>query len=227
MRFNLFKPKNGNKIKITAINLKYNGEIHSVEGIEASGKIFTVTVPFTNRPYSNYLTQAEIVKASDFEPVSLKSISAGEPFKVVAVEPQLPREIGPEERVEFKISIAAPDYAYSGPMTLEFVEENRELVHLEITSIVVNAMGRSATAESTINMFNVPKNHIFQQNLQLLKVLDYGMKVESIAIDKPFEFEGSMPKLPFIVNDASSFVVAVYVKAPDINYAGPMTINIK
>ncbi|MEM3227787.1 MAG: hypothetical protein QXR58_01955 [Candidatus Micrarchaeaceae archaeon] len=226
MRLNLFRKKEKTN-RITAINLKFNGEIHSVEGMEAKGRIFTVTIPFTNRPYSNYLTEAEVVRASDFDPISLKSITAVEPFRVLAVEPALPRKVGPEERVEFKISVEAPDYAYSGPLTLEFVEENKEIIHIELSKVVVNAFGKSIEADSEINMMNLPKNHIFQQNLQLLKILDYGTKVESIAVDKPFEFEGSLPKLPFIVNDASSFVAAIYIKAPDTNYAGPLVLNIK
>ncbi len=225
MKLNFFGKKKW--AMITQINLKYNGEIHSVEGMEAGSKIFTVTVPFTNRRYSNALVDAGIIKASDFEPISLKDIVATQPFKILSVEPKLPRKVGTEERVEFKISVEAPDYAYSGPMTLEFLEENKEIVHVELTNVIVSAMSKEIVAESNMNMFNVPKNHIFQQNLQLLKILDYGAKVESITVDKPFEFEGSSPKLPFVINDASSFIVSIYVKAPDSNYAGPLAIRIR
>ncbi|MGC8478723.1 MAG: hypothetical protein ACP5NE_02235 [Candidatus Micrarchaeia archaeon] len=224
MKLNVFGRKKW--ASITQINLKYNGEIHSTEGVEAKGRVFTVTVPFTNRRYSNALVDAGIIKAGDFEPVKIKSINALPPFKVISIEPQLPREIGLEERVEFKISIEAPDYSYSGPMTLEFVEQSKELVHLELTSVIVKAIGKEIVAESSMNMFNIPKNQIFQQNIQFLKILDYGTKVESITVDKPFEFEGSEPKLPFLINDASSFVVSLYIKAPDSNYAGPLTLHI-
>lgn len=224
MKFGLFRKKN--KINVPAINLKFRGELHSVGGVSAESRIFSVTVPFTNRPYANSLTEAEIIKPSDFEPISLKGIQASQPFKVLAVEPALPRKITSEERAEFKISIEGPDYNYSGPLTLEFLEENREFVHLEISKVLLNGYGKSVEAESTLNMLNVPKNHIFQQNLQLMKLLSYGLKVERISVDKPFEFEGSLPKLPFVINDAGSFVLSIYIKAPEENYAGPLVVTL-
>ncbi len=224
MKINFFKKES--KISIPSLNLKFRGEVHAVEGVNAKEKVFSVTVPFTNRPYANSLTEAEIIKPSDFEPISIKEIKASQPFKVLSVEPALPRKITSEERVEFKISLEGPDFNYSGPLTLEFLEENREFVHLEITKVVVNSYGRSVEAESTLNMLNVPKNHIFQQNLQLLKILNYGSKVEKITVDEPFEFEGSNPKLPFVINDAGSFVLSIYIKAPESNFAGPLVVNL-
>ncbi len=224
MKLGLFKKKK--MISIPAVNLKFRGEIHTVEGVSAEGKIFSMVVPFTNRPYANSLTEAEIIKPSDFEPIVINGIQASQPFRVLAIEPSIPRRITSEERVEFKISVEGPDYNYSGPLTLEFQEENREFVHVEITKVIVNSYGRSVEAESALNMLNVPKNHIFQQNLQLMKILNYGSKVVKINVDQPFEFEGSNPKLPFVINDAGSFVLSIYIKAPESNFSGPLVVSL-
>ncbi len=154
-------------------------------------------MPFTNRPYSNYLTdyltEAHLIKASDFEPISIKAIEATAPFKVLSVEPPVPRKVGPEERVEFKIKIQGPDISYSGPMTLNFVEDNEDIIHLELTKVVLDYLDKKVEAENGLVMLNMPKNHIFQQDIQLLRILDYGVRIEKVSIDKSVLF--SMAKL--------------------------------
>jgi len=221
--------KKAPKISITAINLKYRGQMHSIGGLDSAESLFSVTIPFTNRPYSNYLTdylsEENVIKAGDFDPINLKSIDAMPPFKVVSIEPKLPAKIGPEERVEFKIGIQGPEINYMGPMTLEFIEENREFVHLEITNTTLNFKGKEAIVDSELNILNLPKNSIFGEGIQLLRALDYGMKIESISVGEPFKFEGSFPKPPFTINDKGSFIVTIYVKAPASNYSGPLVVS--
>jgi len=108
----------------------------------------------------------------------MKSIEAVQPFKVISVEPALPRKIGPEESVEFKIKVQGPDINYMGPMTLEFTEENREFVHLEITNTAINFKGKEVIVDDSLNIMNLPKNGIFGEGIQLLRALDYGTKIE-------------------------------------------------
>ena len=217
------------KISITNINLKYRGQIHSIEGLDSTESVFSVTIPFTNRPYSNYLTdylsEEHVIKASEFDPINLKSIEAAPPFKIISIEPKLPTKIGPEERVEFKINIQGPEINYMGPMTLEFTEENKEFIHIEITNTTLNFKGKEAVVDSSLNMLNLPKNSIFGEGIQLLRALDYGTKVESISVNDPFKFEGAFPKPPFTINDKSSFILTIYLKAPESNYSGPLVVN--
>ncbi len=128
--------------------------------------------------------------------------------------------------MEFKINIQGPEISYTGPMTLEFAEENKDFVHIEITNTVLRFKDREAIVDSSLNMMNLPKNAIFGEGIQLLRALEYGTKIESISVNKPFEFEGSFPKLPFDINDEGSFIVTIYVKAPAANYAGPLIVSL-
>jgi hypothetical protein len=222
--------KRAPKITITTINLKYRGQIYQMDGLKSEDSIFSVTIPFTNRQYSNYLTDylsaEHIIKSGDFDPVIMKSIEATQPFKVISVEPTLPTKIAPEERVEFKIKIQGPDINYIGPMTLEFIEENREFVHLEITNTSINFRGKEVIVDNSLNIMNLLKNGIFEEGIQLLRVLDYGTKIEAIDVAEPFKFEGSFPKPPFIINDRSSFILTIYIKAPPYNYSGPLIVKL-
>ena len=222
--------KKAPKITITTINLKYRGQIHQMEGVKSEESIFNVIIPFTNRPYSNYLTDylsaEHMIKSSDFDPITMKSIEAVQPFKVISVEPALPRKIGPEERVEFKIKIQGPEVSYMGPMTLEFVEENREFVHLEITHTSINFRGKEVIVDDSLNIMNLPKNGIFGEGIQLLRALDYGTKIEAIDVAEPFKFEGAFPKPPFVINDRGSFILTIYIKAPPYNYSGPLIVKL-
>jgi len=222
--------KKAPKITITNINLKYRGQIHQMDGLKSEESTFSVTIPFTNRPYSNYLTDylsaEHMIKSSDFDPVIMKSIEAAQPFKVISVEPALPTKIAPEERVEFKIKIQGPDINYMGPMTLEFIEENREFVHLEITSTSINFKGKEVIVDDSLNIMNLLKNGIFEEGIQLLRALDYGTKIEAIDVAEPFKFEGAFPKPPFIINNRGSFILSVYIKAPPYNYSGPLIVKL-
>ncbi|MFP3215208.1 MAG: hypothetical protein RXR32_01505, partial [Candidatus Micrarchaeota archaeon] len=102
----------------------------------------------------------------------------------------------------------------------------KEFVHLEITNTSINFKGKEVIVDDSLNIMNLLKNGIFEEGIQLLRALDYGTKIESVDVAEPFKFEGSFPKPPFVINDRSSFILSIYIKAPPYNYSGPLIVKL-
>jgi hypothetical protein len=56
--------------------------------------------------------------------------------------------------------------------------------------------------------------------------MSYGDTAKRIEVAPPFRFVSSDPKLPLRVDDTNSYIVELYIQAPEAPYAGPLEITI-
>jgi hypothetical protein len=221
-----FLKKNKNTVKITNINIKLHGYMHSISGLEIKEKTFTLDIPFKNKVHKDMLTEAASFKAQKAEPLKIKSIEISEPFKLLSIEPKLPIEVKSDEQVTFKLSIEVPEHNYSGPMTIVFGSDGVEMVHIEITKSVLEAKGIKTEIETSSRILNLPKGQIFSEKIQLYKALSYGETVSKVEIAAPFAFVSSEPKLPLKIDDPNTCILNLYIQGPTSSYAGILEIKI-
>jgi len=210
---------------ITGINVKLHGFMHSLNGMEVKEKTFTFELPFKNKTHEDMLTEATEFKAQKAEPISIKSVQVADPFKLISVDPKPPITIDSDQSIRFKFTIEAPEHGYTGPMNITLGSDSAELVHIEISKTVIEAKGRKIPIETSSRIINIPKGQIFTEKLQLYKGFSYGDTISSMEIYAPFKFVGSDPKLPIKIDDPNSYIVNIYIQAPDSPYAGIMEIK--
>lgn len=217
--------KNETKGKITSIKLYWRDTSHSMDGMDISGKVFTVTVPFTNHSDTSELSFLKTTEKRE----TVTDISTSDPFSIDSIDPKPPVEIKPGEHIDFKISLKAPDYNYNGPLTLRFsAPKNKDdLIDLNINKIVLKSGDKEVNLDDTRYFTNFAKNQIFDISVQMYRILEYKGKVESIELNEPFKLVKLDTELPFTINDPSSFVVNLSIKGPDFNYSGPLEITFK
>lgn len=214
------------KITVTGINLKLHGRMHTLDGIEVKERQFTIDIPFKNKTHSDMLTDAALLKVEKAKILGIKAIEVADPFKLVSVNPRPPIELKADEQVDFRIVLEAPDVSYTGPITISFVSDNVETIHVEITKSVLVAKGSKIPIETSSRILNIQKGSIFSEKVQLYKALSYGDTIKNISIAKPFRFVSSEPKLPLKVSDPNSYIVNLYIQAPDISYSGELEIEL-
>jgi hypothetical protein len=225
MKFNLgFMNKKSFNTVITDMKLKWKGETHKAPGLQTNNKIFDVEIPFHNRSDETDMLR-HILKSSVIESIEIKTIKVAPPFKLVNVDPILPCTIKYGDKVDFKLSIEAPAYSYSGPLEIEFIENEPEKVRVEINKIVLISREKHVAIPHSEMAMSLRKSQIFKVNIQLYKILSYGDKVSSISAGVPFEFVSSLPGVPFSIDNKNSYVVTVFVKAPEVNYGGPLELT--
>lgn len=218
--------KNRQKVTITTINLKLHNYVHSMGGLVVKDKRFSIDIPFTNKSHSDMLIEAASFKAEEAKPIRINSIEVAEPFKLLSVTPAAPVEIKADEKVNFKLEIEAPAYNYTGPMGVSFVSDATPTIHVEISKTILVRNGRRTEIETSSRILNVAKGQIFGEKVQLYKAMSYGDSAKSIEIAPPFRFVSSDPKLPLKIDDTNSYIVELYIQAPDTPYAGPLEITI-
>ncbi|MGC8687597.1 MAG: hypothetical protein ACP5RM_02760 [Candidatus Micrarchaeia archaeon] len=227
MKLNIgFVKKKSFNTNITALKLKWKGETHEAPGLKTNNRIFDVTIPFHNRRDETDMLKS-ILKSSVIESITVKKIEVAQPFKLVNVEPIVPHTIKYGDKVDFKLSIEAPAYSYSGPLEIEFVEDEPERVRIEINKIVLISGNKRVSIPNSEMAMSLRKSQIFKINVQLYKILSYGDNVSSIEAGVPFEFVSSIPGVPFKIDNKNSYVVTIFVKAPQMNYGGPLEILFK
>ncbi len=234
MKFNIgsiFNRKgSAQKINITSINIKWRGSSHAMQGMEVKEKRFTITVPFQNKTQQDALpfeALKERLKAQQAPPITISKIDVSDPFKLVSVEPNLPKSVQSGERAEFKIAIEAPDYTYAGPLTLSISADEVSMIKVQINKVILKTSTKSAEIENSGVILNMPRGNIFKNSVQMYKALTYGNTVRKVTISKPFEFVSCDPNIPFTIDDRNSYLVTFYIKGPDIDYAGPMEITVE
>lgn len=213
-------------VTITTINIKLHGFMHSIAGMEVKERNFTLDVPFRNKTHTDMLTEATSFKAEKAEPIRIKGLEVAEPFRLVSVEPNLPLEVKADEKVTFKLTIEAPSHNYTGPMSLNFLSDSKEMVHIEITKTVLEAKGSKIAIETSSRILNLPKGQIFTEKIQLYKAFSYGDSVSAIELGFPFKFVSSEPKLPLKIDDTNTYILNLYIQAPSTSYAGVLDIKI-
>ena len=217
----LLGKKNG--VKATAVNIKLHGKIHTLPGMESKSGFIDLEIPFANKPNQNVL----MFQAQKRKPERITAIEVAQPFTLVSIEPKAPIEIEEERKVVFKLRIGVPSYGYSGPMNIEMKTDEPEMVHIELSKTVLVRGERKVEVENSNAIIMVQKNGIFQQNIQMYKVLSYKDKVSKVVLPEPFKLVSTDPKLPFTISDENSYIVAFYIQAPDHGYAGPLTIGLE
>lgn len=230
MNFNIFKEKGKGQLSITSLNLRWHGQMHAMEGLVPKERRFTVTIPFQNKTAQDKLPFEALkqrFKAEEQPPIVISGIQLSDPFKLVSVEPKLPRSVASGERVEFVVTVDGPDYGYNGPLTVMLNSEEASMIKVQINKVMLRTASKSVEIENSGVILNMPKGGIFKNSVQLYKALSYGDVVTRVTIGKPFDFVESEPHLPFTVNDPSSYLVTFYVRAPDLDYAGPMEIKLE
>lgn len=218
----------GNKstVTITTINIKLHGFMHSINGIVVKEKTFPLEIPFRNKTHTDMLTEATSFKAEKAEPIKVKGLDVADPFKLVSIEPALPLDIKADEKVVFKLVIAAPEHNYTGPMNIVFNSDTKEMVHIEITKSILEAKGQKIPIDTSSRILNLPKGQIFTEKIQLYKGFSYGDTVSRIEIETPFTFVSSDPKLPLKIDDTNTYILNLYIQAPATSYAGALQIKI-
>jgi hypothetical protein len=232
MDFRIRNPfrKKERKVTISAVNIRWRGSMHAIEGFEVKENPFVITIPFQNKTSQDAI-QFEALrqkfKAQEQPPVVITGIQVSDPFKLLSIEPQLPLSIGSGQRITFNITAQAPDYTYTGPITVTLTSEEGGFIKVQINKVIVNTPMKSVEIDNSGVILNMPKGGIFKNAIQMYKAMSYGERVDKATIQKPFEFVSCDPKLPFTINEPSSYLVTFYVKAPDVDYAGPMEIMVE
>ena len=149
-----------------------------------------------------------------------------EPFKLVSTTPAVPVEIQADQVVNFRFEIDAPAHSYAGPMSISFVSDSTPTIHIEISKTILARNGVRTTIGTSSRMLNLARGQIFGEKVQLYKAMSFGDTVDKIEIAPPFRFVSSDPKLPLKINDMNSYIVELYIQAPDASYAGPLEITL-
>ncbi len=210
------------KCTITSINLKYMGEMHAIDGISTNENIFKVSIPFSNRPSSDFISEQFVGQS-----MKIDAINVSAPFALVASEPKVPISIPYNVSAKFELSIKAPDMAYAGPMNIEIVRGTDEFVHISIPKITLLSNGRHTEIEESEIIANMQKNQIFKISVQLYRIMKYGEKISSIEANKPFEVVSSDPKVPISLDRKDSYILEMYIKAPAFGYSGALEISFR
>lgn len=198
------------------------GETHSIGGREVKEKIFTIDIPFRNK------------LGNDLLPDNLKGpalivdkVSVADPFKLLDITPKPPQEVGYMSSAVFKLKIKAPEVNYEGPMVVTFGSGATDSVNLNIQKTTLTYMDQKTELENSGMIINMQKGQIFKRSVQLYKILSYGSKLESISVNAPFEIVSTDPKLPVQIDKKDSYILGIYIKAPEYNYAGSIDLAFK
>ncbi len=218
--FSIFKKK-GNKhtLRITNLNIKMGGETHGIKGSEFDTSTFKLSVPFQNKVGSGLLPDG--VRGQD---IRITSIVAEQPFQVIDVKPKLPVSVAYLSKMVFDITAKGPEGNYEGPMYLKF-DTDEEGVVVNVEKITLKNGSKSYELENSTESMKVRKGQILRRDLQAYKILSYGSEVKSVEISTPFSIYEVQPKLPFRVDVKDSYMIRLYIKAPEFSYSGPIEIS--
>lgn len=195
------------------------GDKHGLDGMEVSDSVFELSIPFQNKTGSDLL--ADNLKRPELK---VENITVSAPFELVDVNPKLPVSVKYREGVVIKIRIRAPKLPYTGPMSVS-LGEKENVVRVQIEKMFAVSGGRKIILEEAPSVLSVQKGQVLKRDVQLYKVLKYGDTVNRIEVNGPFVYSGSEPKTPFKIDKESSYIISVYVLAPDYSYAGPLEIS--
>ncbi|MCL4404761.1 MAG: hypothetical protein M1544_03825 [Candidatus Marsarchaeota archaeon] len=212
------KPKYSGEI--TGISLYWKNSMHGLPGRKLDSQEFELKIPFSNK---NYEELSFLKKQDNTETIT--NIEVREPFKLISVNPNPPVSVKSGESMEFILRIKAPDYNYSGPMVVKFVQKPAEMVHIELPEIIAVNGAKRVKVNEHGEVKSLEKGSNFEVSMQMYRVFTYNDTVKSVRVNKPFEFFGSDPKLPFTIDDKSSYVASFYIKAPDFDYAGNLELT--
>ena len=226
--FSIFTKKQGKKIavRISNINIRWAGAVHTLPGLESTSREFEVNIPFHNHNESAEKITDALKSSIVDNKVLIKGISVDPPFMLLEVDPLPPKELANGESVNFRLKVEAPEQSYSGPMQVRFTDAPKEKVKVEINKVTLLYGTRKVNIENSELIMELGKNQIFKNSIQLYKILSLGNSIDRVEVNRPFEFVSSEPKLPFKVDNENSYIVIFYIKAPETNYAGPLELTL-
>ena len=231
MKLDILNFNKKKRVTITKINIMWKGAVHSMEGMGIKNDSFEIEIPFHNKRPENMLTKMShgesILKTQQIELAVITKIEASAPFKLLSLDPPAPVEVKPDQKVVLKLKLSVPDHSYNGPVNIIMSSDSKELTHIEITKIVLKRGSKSVEIENSAKIIDVPKGQIFTQSVQLYKIINYRDKVNDIEVNAPFELVSQDPNPPFEIDNANSYIEALYILAPEFGYAGPLEITLK
>lgn len=208
------------KVSITSVNLKFMGNSHALNGLEVPSRVFEYTIPFQNRMGSDLLP--ENLKGPK---VTISNITVSDPFKLIEINPKLPVDIQYQSKVSFVLKIEAPDLSYDGPIAINFGNESADNIAININKMILTRNGQSVELENSEMMATMQKHQLFKKEIQIYKIMSLNEKLSKIEVSKPFELVSVQPALPIIADKKDSYIISIFLKAPDSSYAGSVEIK--
>ncbi len=203
---------------ITSINIRLGGDVHSLPGKDVSG-IFDINIPFKNRLGNGLLP--DNLKGPD---ITVSTISIEKPFELISIKPALPINVQYMSEENFALRIKPPDGSYNGPLFVKFGTGSSDNIDINVAKIVlVNGEKRADLESSAFNM-NIKKGQVFRRDIQLYKILSFQQKISSVEASAPFSIVSTQPSVPLSVDVKDSYIVTLFIKCPEFNYAGDMEI---
>ena len=207
---------------LTSINLKFGADVHALGGRELNEQVFDLDIPFKNTIGSGLLP--DNLKGPS---VTINGITVEKPFELLSISPKPPISVGYLSSTLFKMKLRAPMLNYTGPLSITFVTDGSDNVNIDVKKITLVDGGRRADIEDTTANMILKKSQIVRRDIQAYKILKYGRTVSGISINKPFEVVSTEPAVPFAVDRNDSYIIKIFIKCPEFNYAGPMEISFK
>jgi len=208
-------------ITLTSINLKFGADVHAIAGREIKEQVFRLEIPFQNKIGSGLLP--DNLKGPE---ITINDVLIERPFELVDASPKTPLNVAYMSRTVFKLQIKGPP-SYTGPLSITFSTDSKDNVNIDVEKVTLIDGDRRADVEDTAVNMILKKSQIVRRDVQVYKILKYGRTVEKVGINKPFEIVSSDPPFPFTVDRKDSYIIKLYIKCPDFNYAGPMEISFK
>lgn len=216
------RPSRSGSISLTSINLKFGADVHAIAGREVKEQVFRLEIPFQNKMGSGLLPSH--LKGPG---ITINDVLVERPFELVEASPKTPLSIPYLESTTFKLRIKAPAQNYSGPLSITFGTDSKDNVNIDVKKMTLVDGERKADVEETASNMILKRSQIIRRDVQAYKILKHGRRVEEVGINKPFEVVSTDPAVPFTIDRKDSYVIKVYIKCPDFNYAGPMEISFK
>lgn len=220
--FSRLSGRSNYKVSITAINLKFGGSVHGIDGMTVTTKSFDLPIPFKNKMGSDHIP--DTIKGPK---IKISKISVSDPFKLISVSPELPAEVDFMASKSFVLKLEAPSMNYSGPLTVSFEKDQGESINLSVPKTVLIYGEKRVELEESSILGTVQKSQVFRRSIQLYQVIDYMDRINSLEVSKPFELVDTDPKLPLTADKKDSYRINLYIKSPSFNYAGNLEITLK
>ncbi|MCL4365289.1 MAG: hypothetical protein M1569_02625 [Candidatus Marsarchaeota archaeon] len=207
------------RINVTVVNLKFMGNTHGLGGIKSDKPIFELDIPFQNKMGSELLPNN--IKGPK---IRIDKISVAGPFALLDISPKLPVDVEFMSRAVFRLRIKGPDVRYEGPLSVNFGNDPAGTVNIGIGRIILHHNGKDIELENSQIISNMQRSQVFRQGIQLYRIMSLGDTLNNIAINRPFEVIDTEPKLPVNLNKKDSYIINIFIKAPDVSYSGNLDI---
>ncbi len=209
------------KISVTSVNLKFMGNSHSLSGMQVGSEIFDYVIPFQNK-MGNSLLPDNLKGPS----MRLSSIVVSPPFKLLEVTPKLPVDVPYMSKISFTLRIQAPKVTYDGPISINFGNESTDNIALNVQKVVLLRNGKTVDLENSEMVATMQKSQLFKKEIQLYKIISFKDTVNAIEVSKPFELVSVSPKLPITADKEDSYIISLFIKAPEFSYSGNIEIKL-